>query len=212
IIDDLIEGGHSEAATLAEWKDGVNESWADLLELIDTRAQLLTASYDLFKYFCDGQELVAQIEEKKNELPEDLGEDFSKAESFHRMHAAFERVKQFQETATRLYAQYAGDQATAIQATEKEVVEAWKGRRKQLEDTADKFRFFTMVRDLLAWMESIIQQIETQEKPRDVSSVELLMKYHQGIRAEIETRGPKFNQCVELGQALLERKHKDSVE
>uniref|UniRef100_A0A673I301 Spectrin beta chain n=1 Tax=Sinocyclocheilus rhinocerous TaxID=307959 RepID=A0A673I301_9TELE len=227
IIDDLIEAGHSEAATLAEWKDGVNESWADLLELIDTRAQLLTASYDLLKYFYDGKELVAQIEEKKNELPEDLGEDFSKAESFHRMHAAFERaisslgkqVKQFQETATRLYAQYAGDQATAIQATEKEVVEAWNGllaacagRRKQLEDTADKFRFFTMVRDLLAWMESIIQQIETQEKPRDVSSVELLIKYHQGIRAEIETRGPKFNQCVELGRALLERKHKDSAE
>uniref|UniRef100_A0A673HZA8 Spectrin beta chain n=1 Tax=Sinocyclocheilus rhinocerous TaxID=307959 RepID=A0A673HZA8_9TELE len=227
IIDDLIEAGHSEAATLAEWKDGINESWADLLELIDTRAQLLTASYDLLKYFYDGKELVAHIEEKKNELPDDLGEDFSKAESFHRMHAAFERdisslgkqVKQFQETATRLYAQYAGDQATAIQATEEEVVEAWNGllaacagRRKQLEDTADKFRCFTMVRDLLAWMESIIQQIETQEKPRDVSSVELLMKYHQGIRAEIETRGPKFNQCVELGRALLERKHKDSAE
>uniref|UniRef100_A0A8C2B5X4 Spectrin beta chain n=1 Tax=Cyprinus carpio TaxID=7962 RepID=A0A8C2B5X4_CYPCA len=227
IIDEMIETGHSEAATLAEWKDGINESWADLLELVDTRAQHLKASYDLLKYFDDGKELVAHIEEKKNELPDDLGEDFSKAESFHRMHAAFERaisslgkqVKQFQETATRLYAQYAGDQATAIQATEKEVVEAWNGllaacagRRKQLEDTADKFRFFTMVRDLLAWMESIIQQIETQEKPRDVSSVELLMKYHQGIRAEIETRGPKFNQCVELGRALLKRKHKDSEE
>uniref|UniRef100_A0A8C1KJ56 Spectrin beta chain n=1 Tax=Cyprinus carpio TaxID=7962 RepID=A0A8C1KJ56_CYPCA len=225
IIDEMIETGHSEAATLAEWKDGINESWADLLELVDTRAQHLKASYDL--YFDDGKELVAHIEEKKNELPDDLGEDFSKAESFHRMHAAFERaisslgkqVKQFQETATRLYAQYAGDQATAIQVTEKEVVEAWNGllaacagRRKQLEETADKFRFFTMVRDLLAWMESIIQQIETQEKPRDVSSVELLMKYHQGIRAEIETRGPKFNQCVELGRALLERKHKDSEE
>lgn len=49
IIDDMIEGGHSEAATMAEWKDGVNESWADLLELIDTRAQLLSASYDLLK-------------------------------------------------------------------------------------------------------------------------------------------------------------------
>lgn len=49
IIDDLIEAGHSESATMAEWKDGVNESWADLLELIDTRAQLLTASYDLLK-------------------------------------------------------------------------------------------------------------------------------------------------------------------
>lgn len=48
-IDELIEGGHSESAILAEWKDSVNESWADLLELIDTRAQLLTSSYDLLR-------------------------------------------------------------------------------------------------------------------------------------------------------------------
>lgn len=34
---------------------------------------------------------MAQILEKQNELPDDVGEDFSKAESFHRMHAAFER-------------------------------------------------------------------------------------------------------------------------
>lgn len=43
------------------------------------------------RYFDDGKELVAQIHEKQKELPEDVGEDFSKAESFHRMHAAFER-------------------------------------------------------------------------------------------------------------------------
>lgn len=99
------------------------------------------------------------------------------------------------------------------------MVEAWKalldacdGRRKRLEETADKFRFFTMVRDLMAWMESTIQQIETQEKPRDVSSVELLMKYHQGIMSEIDQRGPKFSECEEHGKALLARKHKDSVE
>ncbi|KAM3871043.1 spectrin beta chain, erythrocytic [Diretmus argenteus] len=226
-IDELIEAGHSEAATMAEWKDSINESWADLLELIDTRAQLLTASYELLKYFDDGKELVVQIHEKQNELPDDVGEDFSKAESFHRMHAAFERditalgkqVQQFQETAARLHAQYAGNQAAAIQATEKEVVEAWKGlldacdgRRAHLVDTAEKFRFFTMVRDLMAWMESTIQQIETQEKPRDVSSVELLQKYHQGIRSEIETREAKFNDCVDLGRALLARKHRDSAE
>lgn len=83
------------------------------------------------------------------------------------------KVQQFQETASRLHAQYAGGRADRIQATEREVLEAWKGlldasdgRRARLVDTAEKFRFFTMVRDLMAWMESIIQQIETQEKPR----------------------------------------------
>uniref|UniRef100_A0A3B4ABG3 Spectrin beta chain n=1 Tax=Periophthalmus magnuspinnatus TaxID=409849 RepID=A0A3B4ABG3_9GOBI len=226
-IDELIEGGHSEAAAMAEWKDGINESWADLLELIDTRKQLLTASYDLLKYFDDGKELVSQIYEKQTELPEDVGDDFSKAESFHRVHGAFERditalgkqVQQYQDTAARLYAQYAGEQAVAIQASEQDVLQAWKslleasdGRRAQLVDTADKFRFYTMVRDLMAWMESIIQQIETQEKPRDVSSVELLQKYHQGIRSEIEARGAKLTDCTDLGTALLARKHRDSAE
>lgn len=136
-------------------------------------------------------------------------------------------------------------------------MEAWKGlldasdgRRAQLVDTAEKFRFFSMARDLMAWMESIIQQIETQEKPRcalwsfhlkcfatklckkkkksflpdstyfspsffcirDVSSVELLQKYHQGIRSEIEAREAKFPTCIDLGKALLTRKHRDSVE
>lgn len=63
----------------------------------------------------------------------------------------------------------------AIKAAEQEVLQAWKGlleasegRRARLVETAEKFRFFTMVRDLMAWMESIIQQIETQEKPRSV--------------------------------------------
>lgn len=47
---------------------------------------------------------------------------------------------------------------------------------------------------------------------RDVSSVELLQKYHQGIRSEIEARGAKFTDCIDLGKALLARKHRDSTE
>ncbi|RLV97192.1 hypothetical protein DV515_00011929 [Chloebia gouldiae] len=132
-IEDLIDAGHIEAATIAEWKDGLNESWADLLELIDTRMQLLAASHDLHKYFYDSAELLALI-------------------------------------ATR------------------------------------------MARDLLSWMESTVRQIETQEKPRDVSSVELLMKYHQGIKAEVDARGKNFTNCIELGKKLLQRKHQDSPE
>lgn len=31
------------------------------------------------------------------------------------------------------------------------------------------------------------------------------MKYHQGIRAEIETRSKNFSACLELGESLLQR-------
>nr|XP_030131249.3 spectrin beta chain, erythrocytic [Taeniopygia guttata]XP_032604878.2 spectrin beta chain, erythrocytic [Taeniopygia guttata] len=226
-IEDLIDAGHIEAATIAEWKDGLNESWADLLELIDTRMQLLAASHDLHKYFYDGAELLALIATRRQELPQDLGEDAGTVEAFHRMHNAFERdlqlleaqVQQFRETAARLQTAYAGEKAAGIQEKEQEVsralqelLEACSGRRARLTDTADKHRFFSMARDLLSWMESTVRQIETQEKPRDVSSVELLMKYHQGIKAEVDARGKNFTNCIELGKKLLQRKHQDSPE
>ncbi|ELK09862.1 Spectrin beta chain, brain 1 [Pteropus alecto] len=128
-------------------------------------------------------------------------------------------VQQFQDVATRLQTAYAGEKADAIQNKEQEVSAAWQalldacaGRRTQLVDTADKFRFFSMVRDLLSWLENIIRQIDTQERPRDVSSVELLMKYHQGIKAEIETRSKNFSACLELGKSLLQRQHEASEE
>ncbi|NXX45821.1 SPTB1 protein, partial [Tricholaema leucomelas] len=226
-IEDLIDAGHSEAATMAEWKDGLNESWADLLELIDTRMQLLAASHDLHKYFYDGSELLALIAARRQELPQDLGEDVGTVEAFHRMHSAFERdlqlletqVQQFRDTASRLQTAYAGEKAAGIQEQEQEVaralqelLEACSGRRARLVDTADRHRFFSMARDLLSWMESTVRQIETQEKPRDVSSVELLMKYHQGIRAEVDARDKNFTTCIELGKKLLQRKHQDSPE
>ncbi|XP_062972892.1 spectrin beta chain, erythrocytic isoform X2 [Elgaria multicarinata webbii] len=227
IIEQLIDAGHPEAATIAEWKDSLNESWADLLELIDTRMQLLAASYDLQKFFYDGGEILGLIKEKHKELPEELGRDVNTAESFHRMHTAFERdihllgmqVQHFQEVAARLQAAYAGEKAVAIQKQEQDVVKAWKallgaceGRRAQLVDTAEKFRFFSMVRDLISWMEGVIWQIENQERPRDVSSVEFLMKDHQSIKSEIDTRDKNFTTCINLGKGLLQRKHHAATE
>lgn len=83
------------------------------------------------------------------------------------------QVRQLQEDAARLQSAYAGDKADDIQRRENEVLEAWKalldaceGRRVRLVDTGDKFRFFSMVRDLMLWMEDVIRQIEAQEKPR----------------------------------------------
>ncbi|KAL4640816.1 spectrin beta chain, non-erythrocytic 1-like [Arapaima gigas] len=228
MADELINSGHSDAATIAEWKDGLNEAWADLLELIDTRTQILAASYELHKFYHDAKEILGRILDKHKMLPEELGRDQNTVETLQRMHTAFEHdiqalgtqvVRQLQEDAVRLQSAYAGDKADDIQKRENEVLEAWKslleaceGRRFRLLDTGDKFRFFSMVRDLMLWMEDVIRLIDAQEKPRDVSSVELLMNNHQGIKAEIDARNDSFTACVELGKALLSRKHYASEE
>ncbi|KAM9345248.1 spectrin beta chain, non-erythrocytic 1 isoform 1-T1 [Symphorus nematophorus] len=230
--DELINAGHGDAATIAEWKDGLNEAWADLLELIDTRTQILAASYELHKFYHDAKEILNRILDKHKKLPEELGRDQNTVETLQRMHTTFEhdiqalgtQVRQLQEDAVRLQSAYAGDKADDIQKREGEkrkgeVLEAWKnlleaaeGRRVKLVDTGDKFRFFSMVRDLMLWMEDVIRLIEAQENPRDVSSVELLMNNHQGIKAEIDARNDSFTACIELGKALLARKHYASEE
>lgn len=38
---------------------------------------------------------------------------------------------------------------------------------------------------------------------RDVSSVEVLMNYHQGLKTELEARVPELMACQELGRSLL---------
>ncbi|XP_064174889.1 spectrin beta chain, non-erythrocytic 1-like isoform X2 [Anguilla rostrata] len=227
MADELINSGHTDAATIAEWKDGLNEAWADLLELIDTRTQILAASYELHKFYHDAKEILGRILDKHKKLPEELGRDQNTVETLQRMHTTFEhdiqalgtQVRQLQEDAVRLQSAYAGDKADDIQKREGEVLEAWKalleacdGRRVRLLDTGDKFRFFSMVRDLMLWMEDVIRLIEAQEKPRDVSSVELLMNNHQGIKAEIDARNDSFTACIELGKSLLSRKHYASEE
>uniref|UniRef100_A0A8C5SE04 Spectrin beta chain, non-erythrocytic 1 n=1 Tax=Laticauda laticaudata TaxID=8630 RepID=A0A8C5SE04_LATLA len=171
MADELINSGHSDAATIAEWKDGLNEAWADLLELIDTRTQILAASYELHKFYHDAKEIFGRIQDKHKKLPEELGRDQNTVETLQRMHTTFEhdiqalgtQVRQLQEDAARLQSAYAGDKADDIQKRENEVLEAWKalldaceGRRVRLVDTGDKFRFFSMVRDLMLWMEDVI--------------------------------------------------------
>uniref|UniRef100_A0A7N4P7E3 Spectrin beta, non-erythrocytic 4 n=1 Tax=Sarcophilus harrisii TaxID=9305 RepID=A0A7N4P7E3_SARHA len=220
MVDELIECGHTAAATMAEWKDGLNEAWAELLELMGTRAQLLAASRELHKFFSDARELQSQIEEKRRRLPRLTAppEPRSNAGSVQRALRAFEhdlqllvsQVRQLQEGAAQLRTVYAGEHAEAIAGREQEVLQGWRELLAACEDarlhvssTADALRFHSQARELLTWMEGIVGQIGATDKPRDVSSVEVLMNYHQGLKSEIEARGPELASCLELGRSLL---------
>ncbi|KAM6226027.1 LOW QUALITY PROTEIN: spectrin beta chain, non-erythrocytic 4-like, partial [Porphyrio hochstetteri] len=219
MVDELIDYGHADAATIAEWKDGVNEAWADLLELMETRAQMLAASHELHKFFNDCKEVLGQIEEKRQRLPELAArEGRTSAGALQRALGAFEhdvevlvtQVRQLQEGAAQLRTLYAGDNAEAIAGREQEVLRAWKELlaaceecRLHVASIADKIRFVGTVRDLLAWMDGVLCQIGAGEKPRDVSSVELLMNDHQGLKSEMEARGKSITSCLELGKTLI---------
>merc|ERR1712209_62052 len=85
-------------------------------------------------------------------------------------------------------------------------------RKSKLTDTGNLFRFFAMVRSLIMWMDDLMRQMSTSEKPRDVSGVELLMNNHQGHKAEIDAREDNFADVYSLGKELLSMQHYASNE
>ncbi|PSN56235.1 Spectrin beta chain [Blattella germanica] len=227
IADQLISAGHSDSATIAEWKDGLNEAWQDLLELIETRTQMLAASRELHKFFHDCKDVLGRILEKQHSMSDELGRDAGSVSALQRKHQNFLQdlvtlqlqVQQIQEESAKLQASYAGDKAKEITNREAEVVTAWSnlqgfcdGRRQKLADTGDLFKFFNMVRTLMLWMDDVVRQMNTSEKPRDVSGVELLMNNHQSLKAEIDAREDNFTACISLGKELLARNHYASNE
>lgn len=42
VADNLIDQHHSDAVTIAAWKDNINDKWADVQELIKTRVMVST--------------------------------------------------------------------------------------------------------------------------------------------------------------------------
>merc|ERR1712088_660354 len=205
----------------------LNDAWADLGELIDTRNQMLQASRELHKYFHDCKDVLSRILEKQNSMPDELGRDGATVSMLQRKHQNFlqdlstlqSQVNAIQEESAKLQAAYAGEKAMEITNREREVVRAWMelqnigdSRKSKLNDTSDLFKFFAMVRNLVLWMDDLMRQMKTSEKPRDVSGVELLMNNHQGHKAEIDARADNFNDCITLGKELLNRSHYASNE
>lgn len=220
--DRLIDVGHPDSATIAEYKDNLTEAWADLLEMIETRRQVLKASWELQKYFHDCKDVYGRIVEKQKQMSDELGRDAASVSNLKRKHAIFEHdlamlrnsVETISETSSVLQVAYAGERAGEIVSREQEVLNAWNKlsklcdlRRLKLDDTGDLFSLLNMMRDLRIWMDDLVRQMNTSEKPRDVSGVELLMNNHQGLRAEIDTREPNFAECFRLGNELISREH-----
>lgn len=227
IADRMIASGHSDNATIAQWKEGLKETWQDLLELIETRTQMLAASRELHKYFHDCKDALQRVSEKARGVSDELGRDAISVGALQRKHHNFtqdlgtlqQQVEAVGAECARLGAAYAGDKAAEISRRAAEVGSAWAAlqaacaaRRARLEDADRLQQFLGRVRTLALWMDDVVRQMNTGEKPRDVSGVELLMNNHQSLKAEIDAREDSFSACIALGRELLARQHYASAD
>ena len=67
----------------------MNDAWADLGELIDTRTQMLEASRELHKYFHDCKDVLGRILEKQHSMSDELGRDSGSVSALLRKHQNF---------------------------------------------------------------------------------------------------------------------------
>ena len=222
VANHLIDAGHADSAEIARWNENLNEAWENLLELLRTRALYIQSSWDLQKYFADCKEVLSHIDEKKKCIPEEFGRDAQSVAQLTRRHNTFEendlktlgdKIFQVRSEAKKLFDLYAGDKAKEISDKEQEVINEWNRllnliniRKHQLADMSDLYKFFNMSRDLMMWMETQMLQMRNEDKPRDVSGVELLINNHQSLKAEIDARAENFTICLNLGKDLINRR------
>jgi spectrin beta len=227
MIDLLISNGHIDSAQIAELKDSLNESYQDLLEMIETRLQSLKASWELHKFLHDCKDILLAMQERKNAIPDEIGRDQQSVQQLLRKHQQFETelvllaqdIQRIQQEAKRLNGRYAGEKEAEIKQKEIDVLTQWKllqqfvdQRKRLLNDYEDLHRFYNLARDLHMWMEGMIRQMNNSDKPHDVSGVDLLMNNHQSLKAEIDARQENFTMCINLGKDLINRRHARSAE
>lgn len=218
----LILSGHADNSMIANWKDMLEEAWNDLLEMIKTRSLELAASLRLHQFLHNCRELLAKIVDKQKGLNDDVGRDAASVAMSQRKHEHFENdlqslidaAREISDESAKLQTHYAGGKSDEIKLREQEVASALKqllsmcdARRRRLEETSDLFSFLNKIRELMSWMEDVVRQMNSSEKPRDVRGVEQLMKNHQNLKAEIESKVGLFVECENLGNELLAQKH-----
>ncbi|XP_041266479.1 spectrin beta chain, non-erythrocytic 2-like [Onychostruthus taczanowskii] len=221
----LIAGGHPERAAVAQWQAGLNEAWAELLELVATRAQELAAAHELQRFRRDARQVLAQLRAKARQVPEELGRDLRAAEGLERQHRAFEHdVQALSAQEVAVSDSRAGGRGPSVTPVIPvtpvpchTVAAAWaelrgrcQRRRRLLGDSVEQFRFLRAARDLRLWMDGVNLQLQARERPRDVTAAELLIQQHQGLRAELEAREGSFGACVAAATALLQRGHHEA--
>ncbi|KAK0179706.1 hypothetical protein PV327_005434 [Microctonus hyperodae] len=224
----LMSLGQTEAALKIQTQiQDLNEKWTSLQTLTAERANQLGSAHEVQRFHRDVDETKDWIREKDAALNnDDLGKDLRSVQALQRKHEGLERdlaalgdkIKQLDETANRLMQSHP-DTAEQTYVKQKEINEEWtqltakaNSRKEKLLDSYDLQRFLSDYRDLMAWINSMMGLVASEELASDVTGAEALLERHQEHRTEIDARTGTFQAFELFGQQLLQSSHYASVE
>ncbi|XP_026728843.1 spectrin alpha chain isoform X3 [Trichoplusia ni] len=224
----LMTVGQTEAALKIKTQmQELNSKWTSLQQLTAERAVQLGSAHEVQRFHRDVDETKDWIAEKEAALAtDDLGKDLRSVQTLQRKHEGLERdlaalgdkIRQLDDTANRLMSTH-GDSADATYSKQREINEAWQqlqaranARKEKLLDSYDLQRFLSDYRDLMAWINSMMALVSSEELANDVTGAEALLERHQEHRTEMDARAGAFQALELFGQQLLQGGHYASVD
>ncbi|EDV20211.1 uncharacterized protein TRIADDRAFT_32391 [Trichoplax adhaerens] len=180
IADQLIITGHPEAATICEWKSGINDLWNQLLETIQERTKNIENVATIRDHYAAGNDFLHRIRTKGQCLPDDLGNNFDSTECLLHRHSIVQsdvlgielEYNNLQEYAAQLKVDFPNEKQ-AIDELHGKISDAWEllkdkcnWRKSQLEQTLDLFRLLLLVENHALWINDMYDDINSLEDPR----------------------------------------------
>ncbi|VDO69394.1 unnamed protein product [Heligmosomoides polygyrus] len=199
--------------------------WTLLLDYIESRESKLAAAEELHRFNQDVLEHEEWVADKRTNMSRDKGRNMQQAKSLSQKHETLEkevagREPQLQKLlaeSARLKEAYPGGNAEHIAQQQVELADSWQellnaidDRRDELRAARDMHRFNADVRDLLAWADITIVDMQSEMQVNGLQQAEALQKEHSRLRGEISARAPEFEKVTQSGEAMIERGHFDS--
>lgn len=219
-VEDFIRQGHSQLDKVKHRQRQIHQQWDHLNKLKAQKEKNLegASSVELFNRTCD--EAIDWMNEKMAQLEvAEVGPDLKTVQALQRRHQHLEReLAPLEEKVTRVDLlgnsvknSYPSEQSN-VTSRQKEIKEMWKRtqdkareRRSRLENAVGQQIFINSSKSLLAWIESVKDNLNANEKARDVATAENLLKKHNELGDEIKAQDDEFKEVIALGQQLQHR-------
>lgn len=219
-VEDFIRQEHSQLDKVKQRQKQIHQQWDNLNKLKAQREKNLegASSVELFNRTCD--EAIDWMNEKMTQLDiADVGLDLKTVQALQRRHQNLEReLAPLEEKITRV--NLLGNSVKSSYPNEKinvtnrqiEIKEMWKrtqdkasDRRTRLQSAVGQQIFINSTNNLLAWIDSIEEILDLNEKARDVETAENLLKKHHEHGDEIRDQNDEFKEVIALGKQLHQR-------
>lgn len=219
-VEDFVRQGHSQLDKVRARQKQIHQLWDHLNYLKSQKEKNLegASSVELFNRTCD--EAADWMNEKMTQLDiAEIGPDLKTVQALQRRHQNLEReLAPVEEKVNRVNLlgnsvknSYPSERAN-VTARQQEVQDMWKQtqakaleRRNRLENAVGQQIFINGSKNLLAWVDSVKDQLNADETARDVETAENLLKKHNELGDEIKAQSDEFKELLALGNQLMQR-------